>query len=119
MTIFEEAANATPTEQGRRMAAALAQLAQLRSEVATIGSASVGSAMSGANGHCRVETCRGQALAVALAGRRKAVPLPRTIEKIRSAKVEGEAIMLDWQDYIHSDSQSCLANQSSKERAWR
>ena len=27
--------------------------------------------------------CRGQALAVALAGRRKAVPLPRTIEKMR------------------------------------
>ena len=26
--------------------------------------------------------CRGQALAVALAGRRKAVPLPRIIEKI-------------------------------------
>ena len=36
VTILEEAAKATPTEQGRRMAAALAQLAQLRSEVATV-----------------------------------------------------------------------------------
>ena len=36
VTILEEAAKATPTGEGRRMAAALAQLAQLRSEVATV-----------------------------------------------------------------------------------
>ena len=36
VTILEETANATPPEQGRRMAAALAQLARLRSEVATM-----------------------------------------------------------------------------------
>ena len=32
--------------------------------------------------HCIFSICRGQALAVALAGRRKAVPLPRIIERI-------------------------------------
>ena len=32
---------------------------------------------------CILSICRGQALAVALMSRRKAVPLPRTIEKIQ------------------------------------
>jgi len=39
--------------------------------------------------------CRGQALAVALAGRRKAVPLPRIIEKIPSVN-EKRHCSLQW-----------------------
>ncbi len=42
------------------------------------------SRLSFLSAHRIFSICRGQALAVAPAGRRKAVPLPRIIEKIRA-----------------------------------